>query len=217
MNKYVTETDLQNAINMAKARVYHYQQIGWTMFSRADLLSAANEGIAEALVRFEPSKGSIKDTKFTSYAYFWIEKYIKEYITHNKTMLTGTAFELWTGAVPYTISIDAYDDPDRDEVSSDHKDWLGTSVSASANIEASQRQRDMQALLSQMLMHLEPAERLVMQLSIGIGTVFHKPMTIPEIAKATKQTKKVVEQLMQAATSKMQAAKSKYKRQYANM
>lgn len=217
MNKYVTEADLRNAINMAKARVFHYQQIGWTMFSKDDLLSAANEGIAEALVRFEPSKGSVKETKFTSYAYFWIEKYLKEYITHNKTLLAGTSFELWTGAVPYAMSIDAYDDPDRDDASSDHKDWLGTSVSASANIEAIQRQKDINALLGQLFMHLEPAERLVMQLSLGIGTVYHEPMTIPEIAKATKQTKAAVELLMHNATMKMQDAKTKYKRRYANM
>ena len=63
-NKFVTETELKDAMNMASARATHYQQIGWTMFTKEELKGAANEGIAEALIRFEPSRGGVKDTKF---------------------------------------------------------------------------------------------------------------------------------------------------------
>lgn len=216
-NKYVTENELQDAMRMAQARVYHYQQIGWTMFSKTDLLSAAYEGIAEALIRFEPAKGTVKETKFTSYAYFWIEKYLKEFITKNKTMLTGSSAELWTGEVPYTMSIDVYDSDDRDGIGSDHKDWLGTDVLASSYIEATEHANQIHELLATMFLELEPMQRLVIQLSIGIGTVAREPLTLREIARSTHLTLKVVEELLQQAHAKMEQIRPKYEKQFADI
>lgn len=211
INKHVTDIDLRDAMNMAKARVRHYQQTGWTMFAFNELLGAANEGIAEALCRFEPTKGTVKDTKFTSYAYFWIEKYLKEYITKNKTLLAGTNAELWTGQVPYTTSIDAYDDKDSDEAGSDHKDWLGTNVSASALIESSEHTEAIQQLLSKVMLELDASERLVLQLSLGIGTVNKEQLDVKSIAKSCNMTKPAVQALLASAMSKLQALRDKYK------
>lgn len=209
-NPNVSDRDLRDTMNLAKARVYHYQSIGWTCFSKAELLSAAYEGIAEAIIRFEPAKGTVKDTKFSSYAYFWIEKYLKEFITKNKTMLSGTNFELWTGQVPYTNSIDAYDDSANDSVGSDHKDWLGAGVEASGLVESMQYSKALQDLLAKIFLELEPIERLVIQLSLGIGTVNKEPLSHRQIAKSCNLTKMTVEQILSNAMQKLQAVKEQY-------
>jgi RNA polymerase sigma factor (sigma-70 family) len=214
MNDNITSADLKEAMNIAKARAYHYQSIGWTMFSREELVSAANEGICEAMVRFEPTKGTVKDTKFTSYAYFWIEKYLKEYITKNKTMLNGTGGELWSGQVPYTRSIDALDCSDSNTAGSDHKDWLGTNVLPSSSIEASERSKNVSNLIAKIFMELDSLDRLCIQLHLGIGTIDSMPLSIRAIARQTCMTRTIVEQRLANAYAKMQECKCKYAREF---
>lgn len=213
-NKFVTDTELQDAMNMASARATHYQQIGWTMFTKEELKGAANEGIAEALIRFEPSRGGVKDTKFTSYAYFWIEKYLKEYITNNKSMLSASSAEKWQKQVPYVNSFDAYDDKGNDNAGSDHKDWLGAGIVASDAMEAHERHDACSNLLTTMLLQLEQQERLCMQLSLGIGTLYGKAMEVRQIAKAMNISKVQVRMILTAAQQKLVAIKKTYADMY---
>jgi RNA polymerase sigma factor (sigma-70 family) len=216
-NKFVTDQDLKDAMNLASARAYHYQQVGWTMFTREELKSAALEGIAEAIIRFEPTRGSVKDTKFTSYAYFWIEKYLKEYITNNKSMLSASNCEKWQGKVPYVNSYDAYDANDNDGAGSDHKDWLGAGIIASDAMEANERSIACNDLLTSMLLKLDHIERLCMQLSLGIGTLYGKQMEVKQIAKALRISKVQVRLILGNAQNKLKAYKEEYAKQYNNI
>lgn len=213
-NEHVTSQDLKDTMNLAKARAYHYQSIGWTMFSREELISAAYEGVSEALIRFQPDKGTVKDTKLSSYAYFWIEKYLKEYITKNKTILNGSTVEMWTGQVPYTNSIDALDTGADDQMGSDHKDWLATDEDAASNIDKQERNQDINDLLATIFLELEPKERLVIQLSLGIGTIQHIQLTNREIARQTNMRVYEVDEILARAYQKVYESKQKYAEQF---
>lgn len=212
---HITEQDYKDARQIAKTRAFHYIQCGWTQFQMDELLSAAYEGVCEAAVRFDPYKGNLKDTKFTSYAYFWIEKYIKEYIASNKSVVSGSLSDCWTGKVPYAMSIDAYDTGDTDQAGSDHKDWLGTCDSiedAMSNSETTAEKLDM---LSELLLKLEPLERLVIQLSVGIGTLNGQAMTVRQIAHAIEHKPIDTQNILDSAYAKLMSYKEDYAEAYA--
>lgn len=203
VNKYITPMDLQDTMSLARARAVHYQRSGWHMFEINELISAAYEGIAEATIRFNPSKGTVKDTKFSSYAYFWIEKYLKAFITVNKTMVKGTAHELYTGQVGYTSSIDAYDDTAFDGSGSDHKFWLADASQASDKIEQAETDIARHNILMRMLKHLDRLDRTVLCLSLGIGTVDREPLSVKDIAIAMHMTKPKVEAVLSKANAEL--------------
>jgi RNA polymerase sigma factor (sigma-70 family) len=215
-NPNVSMQDIDDTMNLAKARVFHYQQQGWTMFSKDELLSAAYEGISEAIIRFDPNKGSVKQTKFSSYAYFWIEKYIMEYITNNKSTLSGTAAEKWSGRLPYAESIEALDDRQSNRMGQDHYAWLGF-TDQRYSIDSKEAIEGMKNLFTKLFKELEPQERLCMQLSIGIGTISGAPMRVTEIARMTRMKTIEVTEILQVAMSKLQASSKKYERDYAEI
>ena len=215
-NPNVSMQDLDDTMNLAKARVFHYQQQGWTMFSKDELLGAAYEGISEAIIRFDPDKGTVKQTKFSSYAYFWIDKYIMEYITSNKSILAGTAADKWTGKLPYAASIEALDDKASNKMGQDHYAWLGF-TDQQYDIDSKEAMAGMKNLFIKLFKELEPQERLCMQLSIGIGTVDGRPLQIYEIARMTRLRRVDVHALMASAMQKLQASSKKYEADYAEI
>lgn len=176
--------DWQNAMNMARAMAVQLRNKGWTRFTVKELADAGYEGIAEAANRFEPTKGTVRLTKFTSYAYFWIRKMQQEYIARNKSMLSGSLSECYAGMVPYTDSIDAMDDEEHDGIGSDHCGCLTSDTDIwqdMVDAEALRRRRD---LLSSMFAKLPELERTAYLLSNGIGTVTGESMTTRQIATA---------------------------------
>jgi RNA polymerase sigma factor (sigma-70 family) len=179
----VNEQEISDAMNYAKAKVHSYMKSWHSKFSKQELESAAFEGIAEAIQRFEPKNGSVQDTKFTSYAHFWIEKYIKTYIANNKTILSGSLHDLWVGSVPYAYSIDDNND---DGPSSDCTAMVkdkSEKNSADFVLIKSETDAGTQELLNRILSRLSGLDKIVVQLHFGIDTIDDKSMTIKEIAK----------------------------------
>lgn len=213
----ITEKDMADAINLCEATVTKYQQLGWTQFTRDELISAGYEGICEATVLFDPNKGTVKRTKFTSYAYFWIRKYIQEYIAKNKTMASGSISECYRGDVGYTQSIDAYaTNPDTGGI-----DHLGYLACDSENIEEilsnqclEQERKD---LLAEMFSELSFEQSLVYKLYNGIGTVDGEPMTIREIASAMECSIGKVHGLIKSVTEELPSLQAKYAERFANI
>ena len=181
----ITAADYNNAMNMARAMAVQLRNKGWTRFTVKELMDAGFEGIAEAAVRFEPTKGTVRLTKFTSYAYFWIRKMQQEYIARNKSMLSGSLGECYMGLVPYTDSIDAMDDKsDSDHVRSGHCFGLTSDTFSYLDTVDTETLRQRRDLLAAMFARLPELERTAYMLSNGIGTVTGENMTVREIAAA---------------------------------
>lgn len=209
MQGLVTEKDYTDAINLCKARAYHYQSIGWTQFAREDLISAGYEGICIAAQRFDPSKGTVKATKFTSYAYFWIEKYIREFIAKNKSIVSGSLSDCWCGRVPYAQSIDQYTN-DNDSAGPDHNAWLSDHSNACSTIEQNELRQQQADLLAEMFSELHEIERTVLMLRMGIGTIDSQPLTIRDLAEAMDMSIGKVHSIVRAAQAKFDMIKTKY-------
>jgi RNA polymerase sigma-32 factor len=49
----------------------------------ADLVAEGNRGLMQALARFDPERGF----RFATYAMWWVQAAIKEYILHNRSLV----------------------------------------------------------------------------------------------------------------------------------
>lgn len=211
---YVTKQELRDAQNLAKARVYFYRHTGWMQFSANELLSAAYEGISCAIVRYDRHKGSVKETKFTSFAYFWINKKIREYISVYKTMLSGKLTDHVNQRVPYTSSFESImaltdiDDYDHNSFMTDDNSETDT------EIVQSELNDELHSIYVKLLSKLQPFEALCIQLLNGIGTVSGNSMTIREIARATETTAAVVQTNIDSAIAKLKSDSAQLWREY---
>lgn len=200
---FVTRMELQDADNIAKARVNYFRQVGWTQFTPEELLSEARLGISIAIVRFNPARGSVKDTKFTSYAYFWINKYIQEYIARNKSMLSGTLAECWRDEMPYTSSYDQFA-ADSDTAGLDHmKSLRDISDNIDEQLDKVAIQSRCKRMFGMVMQMLDPMESLVFKLNNGIGTISGEPMQIREIARSTEISAARVEDILNSVREKL--------------
>lgn len=211
---FISPKEYNDAIGIVKARVHYYRNAGWLQFSTDDLCSAGYNGIVEASIRFNPSKGTVRETKFTSYAYFWINKCIQEYIARNKSMLSGTLADCYRGSVDDTISIDQYTDAEN----SGGQDHLGfIAVTDDDVVETMTKpylQQKTKALVDTMLMELPDQLRLVWSLAHGLGTVNGDGLDIRGIAKALECTKQYAENLLNEARTAMASISAKYQAEY---
>lgn len=181
---FVSVKELTDAENLARARVFYFRSIGWYQFSTEELLSTAMAAVSEAICRFNPQLGTVKDTKFTSYAYFWIDKYLKEYITRNKTMLSGSLNEHWNNEIPYTQSYDAMQS-DSDSPGIDHIQGIrDNEETAEEKMISDDNKLRIHELVQTMLSTLDPVKSTCYKLSFGIGTISGEPMQPREIAKS---------------------------------
>ena len=185
---FVSYSEIKDAEDLARARVHYFRSLGWYQFSTEELFAEACYGISEAICRFNPGLGTVKDTKFTSYAYFWIDKRIQEYIARNKTMLSGNLSELWTNEVPYTQSFDAIaENPDNGGI--DHiygiRDNDDNAEESMIHADVSESIKN---LVAELMSMLDPFESTCYRLSFGIGTVSGEPMQPKEIAKSMNTT-----------------------------
>jgi RNA polymerase sigma factor (sigma-70 family) len=214
---FISNDELIDAQNLAKSRVYYFKSLGWLQFTNDELIAEAYAGITESILRFNPDKGSVKNTKFTSYAYFWIDKKIKEYIARNKSLLSGNLSECWRGDVPYTTSIDSYGEKD-DSAGIDH---LGFIADESETIDVvlirKERQQKCKDLFSKLMENLAPMESLCYQLINGIGTISGKPMTIREIAESIEVSVGTVHSYISSANHKISINSNSYRVEYMEM
>jgi RNA polymerase sigma factor (sigma-70 family) len=208
----IPANELQDALSLARARVTYYRGIGWNKAPFEDMLSAAYQGISEARIRFQPETGSVKDTKFTSYAYPWINKYIREFITKTKTMISGGMSALYTNQVGYAVSIDSYDDNGHDSSGSDHKMWLSDqSETAFEKLQNTERNTEMLDLIDVLCKDLDDSERSVLLLSFGIGTISNEQYDNRRIAKMLDLSINDVDHFKHSALCKLQSCQAKYK------
>lgn len=181
----IGQDDLDNAMRMAQVKAVDFFKKGWgEQFSIEELISSAQMGVCEAMLRFNPTKGTIKHTKFTSYAFFWIRKYLQEYVTQHKTILSGTMGEKYEGLVPGTQSIDALNDKENDGPGQDHMSFMTSNVDIFEDFVEQEQRTQRKILFKQMIAELEPNEMLAYCLRYGIDTVTGLPMRDREIAKA---------------------------------
>lgn len=194
----VSNEELMNAMSYAKARVWaHLSNGSWQMINRSDLLSAAYEGVTEALHRFEPKRGGVQETKFTSYAHFWIEKYIKEFIARNRTIVSSSLSDSFRGLTPYAYSIDIQDD---DAPSQDHQ--IGLKQDCVDLVEQSECNQAKSKLVKLFLKKLDSDfDRTCLQLHFGIQTIDNKAKNIKEIAKLTQVSKRIVTESLERSMS----------------
>jgi len=211
----ITPADYNNAMHMARAMAVQLRNKGWTKFTVKELQDAGFEGIAEAAVRFEPTKGTVRLTKFTSYAYFWIRKMQQEYIAKNKSILSGSMTECYLGMVPYTDSIDAMDDnSESDHAGSDHCAGLVSDTDIYQDMIDSETLRQRRDLLASMFARLPELERTAYMLSNGIGTVNGTNMTVREIAAAMDISIGRVSFLVNNAKALIQAMRNDFEATY---
>lgn len=211
----IQPSDWTNAMNMARAMAVQLRNKGWTTFTVKELADAGFEGIAEAAHRFEPTKGTVKLTKFTSYAFFWIRKMQQEYIAKNKSMLSGTMAECYGGLVPYTASIDAMDDKSNDDhAGSDHCIGLTSDIDIWQDMVDAETTRQRRDLLSTMFARLPELERTAYLLSNGIGTVTGENMTVRQIAAAMQISIGHVSALVNNAKSLLNNMKAEFQIAY---
>lgn len=214
-NPYINENDITDARNMAKAMSYEFLSSGWNRVCTADdLISAAYEGIAEAIVKFDPNKGTVKQTKFTSYAYFWIRKYLQMYVTKAKTLLSGSMSDAYRGLIPTSTSIDAIG-TSYDEAGADHNGWLADGDEADTAITAGERNLECLELLHAMLAELPDFERTTYALSVGLGTLSGQAMTPRQMAHAMDCTVAMVNDGLKRAQMLMNRIKLAYVDSYA--
>lgn len=207
---FISSQELQDAKNLAKARVHYFKSLGWLQFSNEELLSEAYSGISEAMCRFNPDKGTVKQTKFTSYAYFWIDKKIQEYIARYKTMLSGNLSEHWRNEIPYTMSIDMMVTSE-DSGGIDHIFGLrDNDMTIEEKIENDEKTSRIKELLNVILEELEPMESTCFQLLNGIGTISGEPMSIKEISKSVELPAAVVISIIENTKHKLHNISAKF-------
>jgi hypothetical protein len=150
-----------------------------------------------------PEAGTVKDTKFTSFAYPWINKYIREHITRNKTMVSGGLAALYNNEAGFTISVDAFDDRGSDQAGSDHKWWLAdTSCNVHEAIESKERMHDIKTLVREICSDLDITERTAIYLHFGIDTINGVHNDICRVAKMLEISHETAEMIIAGAFEK---------------
>jgi DNA-directed RNA polymerase sigma subunit (sigma70/sigma32) len=214
----VSQVEINEAMSLARARVRYYMSIGWSQFSFDDLASAAYLGIAEAARRYLPEAGTVKDTKFTSHAYPWINKYIREYITNNKTIVSAGLGALYNNEAGFTISVDAFDDRNYDNAGSDHKGWLADDANnALEHIEHDERQVSIKCIVREMCHDLSELERTAIFLRFGIDTVGGIANDINKVAKLLDITIDYANEILANAFSKLSTVSNKYSKEFSEL
>lgn len=212
--RLVTAEDYENAMHMGRALAKRLRDMGWQRFSMNDLIGAANEGIAEAALRFEPTKGRVQLTKFTSYAYFWIRKKLLQYVTVNKTLLSAKEYEHACGYVPSTLYLDKFDDDNNDGPGTDHMGFLVSNEDFYQTLITNEARLASQNLLASMLARLPEKERTAYMLSVGLGTVMGEGLTVRQIAHAMNISIGKVSFLVNNAKRLLNELKAEYQAQF---
>ena len=145
----------------------------------ADLISEGNMGLLKAAEKFDPSR----NTKFISYAVWWIRVYIQEYINANKTAGIATDNDNSAGST----KDDDYIVP-ANTINSEFEEEM---------IDAQSRYASIEELMSS----LEKREKKILIMYFGLYG--NKENTLDEIGQEMKLTKERVRQIKDKALVKM--------------